>query len=323
MKKAKTTLIIAASLIVLGLIVAFFGIRGFKYDFKALDTSTISTNTYTVKEDFSCVSLTDDATDVEFVISDSGECKVVCTEDEKELHSVTVKDDILVIGKDADAEKRWNWNIGITLKNPQITVYLPAREYDSLNVKLSAGSAAVHDGLIFKTASIETDTGDVSVISADIGNLFIDVSTGDLKVKEISSDTVHLAVTTGYIEAEALKGNADIQFSATTGDVKLRDISCGSIRGKTETGDILLENTAASGEIKCECDTGSVRLYGIDAGSLSFHTDTGDVTGTVLSDKIYIVETDTGDIDVPYSTNGGTCEISTDTGDIMIKRADG
>lgn len=322
MKKSKKVLIFAAGAVVLGLIIAFFGVIGFGFDFRALDTSSLVTNTYAVEGSFSGISVTDDVSDVDFVLSNIGECKVVCTEDEKELHSVTVKDDMLVISKNTDTEKRWHWHIGITLKNPQITVYLPAREYDLLNVTLTTGSAAVHDGLIFKTASIETDTGNAEVTSADVKDIFIKVDTGHIIVKDISPDTAELAVTTGYIEAEAWKGDADIRFSATTGDVKLRDISCRSIRGRTETGDVFLENTAASGEIKCECATGSIVLYESDAGSLSLHTETGDIRGTILSDKIYIVDTDTGDIVVPYSTNGGMCEISTDTGDILIELSD-
>ena len=47
-------------------------------------------------------------------------------------------------------------------------------------------------------------------------------------------------------------------------------------------------------------------------------THTGDVSGNLLSDKVFITETDTGRIDVPKTTTGGKCEIKTDTGDIRI-----
>ena len=47
-------------------------------------------------------------------------------------------------------------------------------------------------------------------------------------------------------------------------------------------------------------------------------TDTGDISGSLLSDKIFLTETDTGSIKVPQSVNGGKCELTTDTGDIRI-----
>ena len=47
-------------------------------------------------------------------------------------------------------------------------------------------------------------------------------------------------------------------------------------------------------------------------------TYTGDVEGSVLTDKVFIVRTDTGRIDVPKSITGGRCEITTETGNIKI-----
>jgi len=61
-----------------------------------------------------------------------------------------------------------------------------------------------------------------------------------------------------------------------------------------------------------------VVFEGCDAGEIYVDTDTGDVSGTLLSDKVFIVKTDTGKIDVPNSISGGRCEIETDTGDVKI-----
>ena len=40
--------------------------------------------------------------------------------------------------------------------------------------------------------------------------------------------------------------------------------------------------------------------------------------GTLLSAKIFVHRTSTGDIKLPETTTGGKCKISTDTGDIKI-----
>lgn len=62
-----------------------------------------------------------------------------------------------------------------------------------------------------------------------------------------------------------------------------------------------------------------MKLDRSDAAEIYVRTDTGDVTGSLLTDKIFFAETDTGDIDVPESVEGGKCKIKTDTGDISIK----
>lgn len=40
--------------------------------------------------------------------------------------------------------------------------------------------------------------------------------------------------------------------------------------------------------------------------------------GSLLSDKVFLMQTDTGEVDVPKTVTGGKCEIITDTGDIRI-----
>lgn len=68
-----------------------------------------------------------------------------------------------------------------------------------------------------------------------------------------------------------------------------------------------------------ESDTGEVNFEKSDATSIVVRTDTGDVTGTLLSEKVFLTETETGNTDVPKTTAGGTCEITTSTGDIEIE----
>ena len=80
-----------------------------------------------------------------------------------------------------------------------------------------------------------------------------------------------------------------------------------------------MKNVVATGTISIKSDTGDVRFEGSDAIEISVKTDTGDVTGTLLSEKVFITETSTGSINVPKTTSGGKCEITTSTGDINIR----
>jgi len=41
--------------------------------------------------------------------------------------------------------------------------------------------------------------------------------------------------------------------------------------------------------------------------------------GTILSDKIFIASSDTGNVFVPDTTSGGKCKITVSTGNINIK----
>ena len=60
-------------------------------------------------------------------------------------------------------------------------------------------------------------------------------------------------------------------------------------------------------------------IKGDEDNELKIITSTGDIEGTLLSDKVFIVKSSTGDIDVPSSITSGMCEITTSTGDIEVR----
>ena len=69
-----------------------------------------------------------------------------------------------------------------------------------------------------------------------------------------------------------------------------------------------------------ERSTGNVKFDRSDAAEIFVKTNTGNVTGSLLTDKVFTTQTDTGDVSVPKTVTGGRCEIKTDTGDIKIKK---
>ena len=109
-----------------------------------------------------------------------------------------------------------------------------------------------------------------------------------------------------------------LEINVSTGKTNLTDISCKNLISNGTTGDIFLINLLASEKIFIERSTGDINFDGCDANEIQIKTSTGDVEGTFLSDKSFDTETDTGKISVPKGTNGGKCEIVTDTGDIKI-----
>ena len=108
-------------------------------------------------------------------------------------------------------------------------------------------------------------------------------------------------------------------INVSTGKTNLTDIKCKSLISDGSTGDFSLKNVIATEKFSIERSTGDVKFDDCDANEIWIKTDTGDVTGKLLSEKIFITETSTGDVNVPKSTNGGKCEITTSTGDIYIK----
>lgn len=155
--------------------------------------------------------------------------------------------------------KSWYDYIGINISSPKITVFLPKAQYDSFLIDVSTGNVRI----------------------------------GNLSVKELN-------------------------ISVSTGDVTLANLPCNNLTSTGSTGNVHLDHVTAAQKLSIERSTGNVKFDGCDAAEIFVETDTGNVTGSLLTEKIFFTHTDTGRIDVPQSVTGGKCEITTDTGNIKI-----
>jgi DUF4097 and DUF4098 domain-containing protein YvlB len=147
----------------------------------------------------------------------------------------------------------------------------------------------------------------------------ISVTTGDICIENTSAENYDLSADTGEIKLNNIDCLGEIKLKVSTGKNYLTNVNCGGIVSEGSTGDIKLNNVKSAGCISIDRDTGDVKFDRCDALELLIHTSTGDVEGTLLSDKVFIVRTDTGHIDVPRTITGGRCEITTSTGDIEFR----
>ncbi|MBQ7315332.1 MAG: DUF4097 family beta strand repeat protein [Clostridia bacterium] len=315
-KTMKTWLIVAASLVVIGLI-AFAVIMTINdWDFTKLGTGKFETSTYELNEEFCNISIKTDTADIVFVPSDDEKCKVVCYEAENVKHSVSVADGVLTVNV-VDTRK-WYEYIGINFGAPKITIYLPEAEYASLIIEERTGDIEISNDFKFESIDVSVSTGDVKCYASAAEAIKIAASTGDISVADISVDLLELSISTGNVTVSGVTCEGDVKVGVSTGKVSLSDIVCQSVISSGSTGDIFLKNVIAAEKFSIKRSTGCVKFDGSDAAEIFVETDTGDVEGSLLTDKVFITKTDTGDISVPSSITGGRCEITTDTGDIKI-----
>lgn len=317
MNKNKLWIIIAISLLAAGLLIFAGAMAALDFDFTKLSTVKYETNTYEIGEDFSKISIDTDTTEIEFVLSDKEQGKIVCFESEKEKHSVTVKDGTLTIS--AVDTRKWYDYIGFSFNQSKMTVYLPKTEYASLLIKGSTGDIEIPKDFEFDTVDISASTGAVECYASASELMRIKLSTGDVCVENVSVGALDLSVTTGGVTASSINCEGDIKVAVSTGKTKLTDISCKGVISSGSTGDVILKNVIAAENFSIERSTGDVVLEGSDAAEIYVKTSTGDVTGTLLSEKVFIIETNTGSVNVPKTVTGGKCEIKTSTGDIKIE----
>ena len=281
-KISKIWLIIAGSLMVIGSFMFVIAMSLVGWDFSKLSTVKFETNNYTIEEDFKNISIKTSTSDIQFEIAEDGKCKVVCREPENVKHTVNVKGDTLTIKVDDD--RKWYEHIGIVIGSPKITIYLPAKDYASA-VKVKA-------------------------------------NTGDIRVDGLLLDSIDFSTSTGDIKISNVVCNENIKIKVSTGDIKLDGVKCKNLTSEGDTGDVSLEDVIADETISVERHTGDIKLSDCDGSQMRLETSTGDIKGSILTEKVFITKTNTGDIKVPKTSTGGRCEISTHTGDIKMTISD-
>ena len=352
--------IIGIVLILLGCLI-FVGSMGSKnFDFSMLSSEKFEQKTYTTEEAFQSICIDEDyGVDIKLLPSTDGICKIEYPESKNVLCEISVENGTLKI-KQTD-NRRWYQMIGFFFNIPTLTVYLPASEGQTLNLEASTSDVTIPADLSFENLKIRLSTGNVTVSANVTENLEIEVSTGNVKVSDCAPASVSLTTTTGRIEATTIHATGDVYVQSSTGrqilndvtcvnatlisltgdkeisaltvsetltaesgtgDQSYTDVTCTSANLRASTGYVKMANLIASGHLRVETTTGSISFDRCDAASINVTTDTGAVTGTFRTPKIILAHSDTGKVDVPRSTEGGICEITTDTGRISISYAE-
>ncbi len=314
-KAAKAWLITAAILVVAGLILFVVVIRGGAGDFTKMFIK-YETNEHTITENYKNITIVTNTADIEFVPSENGTHSVVCYEPQKAKHAILVNDGTLVI--ELVDTRKWYEYLEINFRTPKITVTVPQGEYGALLVKSQTGDIDIPSGFQFETVDIVQSTGNVECEASVLGAMSIKTSTGDIAVENAAVGAFDLSVSTGEITVEDVVCEADAKISVSTGKTNLENLKCKKFISNGDTGKIVLSNVVVAETMSINRDTGDVTFDGADAKELFVKTSTGDVKGTLLSEKVFIVQTDTGRVDVPKTISGGRCEIVTDTGDIKL-----
>ena len=318
MRKTTVVWICVAMILILFGCFIFGGVMTvLKWDFKKLSTSTFETNNYVLDEEFKSIFIDTNVADITFVPSENTE--IVCYEQQNLKHSVSVKDGYLVI--EVNDSRKW-YDYFISLRSPKITLYLPQGSYSELKVNGDTGAVSVPKEFSFESVDISVSTGFVSNFASASGNIKIKTSTGNVLVENVRSKNLEVFVTTGKAVVASVDCEDLVDVRVSTGDADISDVTCQSFKSEGATGDIFLKNTVATADLSVNRSTGDVKFERCDASEIFVKTNTGSVTGTFLTDKIFIAKSDTGKVQVPSSVSGGKCEISTNTGEVKISIED-
>ncbi len=319
MKKATIVwLVVAAALVLVGVIVFVMVMSINNWELNALTTVKYETREYVIDEDFTDILIDTDTSHIMFVPSADGKCRVVVCENAKAKHNVSVVGDSLDIR--LEDTRKWHDRIGIfQTEGPKITVYIPSGEYGNLKIKSSTGAVDLRNQFKFESSDITVSTGAVVYSASTSDKVRIHSTTGNVTVADITARDIDIKVSTGKVSLSNSTFADEVNITVSTGKAEVIGVKCKSLISEGDTGKLSMTNVIATDKFNIERDTGDVVLEACDAAEIYIETNTGDVEGSFLTDKVVFATTDTGKIEIPKTNTGGRCEVKTDTGDIEIE----
>ena len=315
-KKLTILILISISLLVFGGLIFFLAMSSIGWDFTKLSTRRLVNNEYEITENFKNINIATTEGVIEIIPSTDGKTKVVLAEKEKTLHNVFVSQETLNI--EMNDERKWYDHVGINWETQKVKLYIPSGEYDALDISTDTGDIDIAKDYFFEKINIKGSTVDVVVKASVLNEAKIETSTGDINLENLTAGSIDISVTTGSVELENVKVATDLKIKVETGECELDTVTCKNLISTGSTGDISLESVIATGYFNITRSTGDVEFERSDASEITIETSTGDVKGSLLSEKVFIVDTDTGRKRVPESVSGGRCKVTTDTGDVII-----
>lgn len=255
------------------------------------------TKTYSIEQTYNNIKIEGKTFDLNIYTSSNDETKIIYTETKKVSFEIKVIDGVLTVNQN---DNRKFYDKLFNFSDYEVELYISQKVIDSLTVKGSIGDIEVNKGVSFNNVDIINSMGDIDFNSNVTNNLIINNSTGD-------------------IEIENSKIGGTLSIKTKTGDVELNNVNCNKLDIKITTGDVELHNSIVTTDFVHVGSTGDVQFNDFDANNIDVSVSTGDVKGTLKSNKIFIAKSKTGAINVPETTIGGICKITTSTGSIKIR----
>ena len=314
MKKSN---IVASCLLGIGVVLMLGSLVSCKGVENLRDTK-YTTKTYEITENIQNIAIQTIIADVKILPAPDGISKVVSFEKENLKQTVTASDGTLTIG--LEDTRKWYDHINLfDWRTPTVTVYLAQTEWNTLSLSGGTGDVNIAKEFFFESIDVSNRTGNVRCYASTSGLMKIKTSTGNITVENVTVGVLDLTLSTGDVEVENVVCAGDVQMILSTGDTEIENLTCKNLTAKASTGELEMKNVIAQEKINIEISTGDVDFEKCDAAELYIKIGTGDVEGTLLSEKIFVVDTNTGRKRVPSTTTGGKCEIKTSTGDIEIQ----
>ena len=328
MKKAKLILIIVSVFcIVLGTAMAAGAYLSLKNDASGqLAALKFVETTHTIEEPFTKLNFRTVNSSIEILPSPDGVCRVVCDDNEKLYHNISVTESVQGVQLNISQQDDWKWYemlYGLyQTEDIKIQVYLPESEYELLHADSTDGDITVAPDFRFQTVNTHASSGNAMLTGLKADYLTAGTVSGDLVLRNIeAASDVYAQNSSGFIQAEYVTA-PNITVSSSSGGTVLDSISSDFLHTSSVSGEIRVLNGSFRDYSYFETGSGYITITDSQCGENVILTVSGNVTLQKVGGSSLHISAPSGEIlieDALYSENV-LCH--TDSGAILFRGLD-
>lgn len=320
-KKAPSPIkVVGTVLLVLGLLVILSALIVSKFDLHRLSPIHYETKIYDITEDFQTVKINTKNAGISVLSSPDGSCRLECDEAKSIFYNVFVENGTLNVAFE-DTREWYEKIASFSFLPPKVTLYLPSQSYDALFLESNTGSIHAELPHTFSHIELSGTSGDVTCHASAQNKIVATTTSGDVKIFDSTATACNASSASGKVSLWDIEAES-ITVSAQSGDVRLSEINANEIAANARTGKITVIDTEADATLRVETTSGKIILRRADAPAIDIKTVSGKVTGTLLSDKLFDVRSDKGQLTYPSSRGSETCTVRTNSGSVKLEIAD-
>ncbi|MBR5791484.1 MAG: DUF4097 family beta strand repeat protein [Ruminiclostridium sp.] len=321
----KIALWAAGILILLGAVLGTGAVLLGNLTLEDMNTQELVTETVTITEEFQSISINDSFSNIYFLPSEDGTCKIVYQRLKQVTYTAEVEGDTLTIqGEDGRKWYEMIWfGSGSAWGELEMAVYLPETQYGDLIITSGGGDLNIPSNFVFDVALVVSASGDVTFRGAAERSLTLQTASGDILAENVRAETMQAATASGTMTLNTVTVGENLVLDSSSGDLDLTNVECGELTANSSSGSMDWAGVLVWGTLRMDTASGDIRLMDCDASALYLSSSSGDISGTLKSEKVFQAHSDSGDVNVPHSVSGGLCEIHTSSGNIHFEEFGG
>lgn len=199
------------------------------------------------------------STNVKMVRSDSEEVRLRLDgkvspkfSDHIDLKTKTVGNQLEV---EVDVSKRFSF--GLNILNVTLTVELPEKHWDLVDVKLGSGNIATTN-ITGNIVKMKTGSGNIKVDRLETHTIDIHASSGNIKGSQFNAEQTTVRTGSGNIQITGYEGTS-LQVMTSSGNVNLNEIVTGTLDMRLRSGNLRTEDFQAD-TVTFDLSSGDVKL---------------------------------------------------------------